>query len=723
MLTSISLTPFIEVAAQSVDGNLYQGKYDHVESNSKNIAKKYRDAIGEKIPNHYIVVLKDDFLSSANSRATAAEASKQGAGLRHVFDHALHGFAIRVPNEKILESIMNIPEVDYVQPDIKVQAFVQSLPTGINRIDGDQSSAKSGDGTGAVNADIAILDTGIDLNHPDLNVFKQVSFVSGTSSGNDDNGHGTAVAGIAAAKDNSQGVVGVAPGARLWAVKVLDSSGIGLMSDLIEGIDYVTEHAGEIESVNLSFGGEASSDALHSAIIKAASAGLTFAAAAGNGARDASSVIPASFPEVIAVSAIVDTDGKCGAKSSTSTSAGSDDTFASFSNYGSVIDIAAPGVQIKTTTLGDTYTSSFTGTSASTPHVAGAIALYKSEHPDAKPSDIRNALRSLGSSPSTICDGNGRGYFTGDRDDIAEPLLYVGKGLSPLPSSATCTANHPVNSITANGNDAGYPPTNVLDNDRSTRWSNLGIGSWIRADIGSTRSICSVDIAWLLGNERRYNFVISTSTDGSMFTTKFTGTSSGTTLNPERYFFSLTSARYLKVTVNGNTANNYAHITELDILGPSLSSSSCTTNHQINNVNVNGNDAGYPPTNVLDNDRSTRWSNLGIGSWIRADLGSNKNICNVDIAWLLGNERRYNFVISTSTDGTSFSTKFIGISSGTTLNSERYSFSSTNARYVKVTVNGNTANNYAHITELDIFGSTVTISSTPSLIYSGSDPK
>ena len=576
--TSISHTTLFEVQAQSVDIPSHQDKYHDLGTNAQNMAKKYRDAIGEKVPNQYIVVLKDDdFLLSTNS--PAVEAIKQGAGLRHIFDHALHGFAMKVPNDKVLQAVMKIPEVDYVQPDIKVTAFVQSLPTGIDRADGDLSSTKSGDGSGVVDVDIGIMDTGIDPNHPDLNVYKQVSFVSGTSSGNDDNGHGTAVAGVAAAKDNSQGVVGVAPGARLWAIKVLDSNGIGFMSDLIEGIDYVTQHAKEIEVVNLSFGGDGSSDALHTAIIKSVSAGVTYVTAAGNEAKDASSVIPASFPEVIAVSAIVDTDGKCGAKSSISTTAGKDDTFASFSNYGSVIDIAAPGVLIKTTTKGDSY-SSFTGTSAATPHVTGAAALYKSQHPEATPSDIRSALISLGSSPATTCDGNGHGYFTGDRDNNAEPLLYVGKdSSSPLPSQTSCTANLPAKSgVTANGNDAGYPPTNVLDNNRSTRWSNLGIGSWIRTDLGSTKNICSIDIAWLKGNERRYNFVISTSTDGITFNTKFTGTSSGTTLNSERYNFSSTNAKYVKVTVNGNTVNNYAHVTELDIFGPRVDSLSFTSN-------------------------------------------------------------------------------------------------------------------------------------------------
>jgi subtilisin len=424
ILGTMSQNSLFEVEAKPISKKL-QATNDEFRTNVFNMAKKFREATGEKTPNDFIVVLKDNnFLSSV--RSLAGEAESEGAELRHIYDHSLHGFAIRVPNEKVLEEILKIPEVDYVQPDVKVKAFAQSLPTGINRVDGDLSSTKSGDGKGVVNVDIGILDTGIDLNHPDLNVYRQVSFVSGTSSGNDNNGHGTAVAGVAAARDNSQGVVGLAPGARLWAIKVLDANGVGFSSDIIKGIDYVTQHANEIDVVNLSFGAVGKNDALHNAIIKSVKAGVTYTAAAGNEGKDASSVFPASFPEVITVSAIVDIDGKCGGKSSISTTAGKDDTFASFSNYGSVIDMAAPGVFIKTTTRGGSYTS-FSGTSASTAHVTGAAALYKSEHPGASPSDVRNALRSLGSSIDTKCDGNGHGYFKGDRDNIAEPLLYTAR--------------------------------------------------------------------------------------------------------------------------------------------------------------------------------------------------------------------------------------------------------------------------------------------------------
>ena len=424
VLTSISQISLLQVEGQRFDITALQDKKDEIRDQAQNFAKKLREVTGEKIPNDYIVVLKDDFLSSVNS--LAGKVQSEGATVEHVFNHVLPGFVVNVPNDAVLETIMQNPNVDYVQPDVKVKVFAQSLPTGVDRIDGDLSSTKSGDGSGSVNADIAILDTGIDLNHPDLNVYKQVTFVPGTSNGNDDDGHGTAVAGVAAAKDNSQGVVGVAPGARLWAIKVLDSNGMGSSSDIIKGIDYVTEHADEIDVVNLSFGAVGKNDALHNAIIRSVQAGVTYAAAAGNEGMDASNVFPASYPEVIAVSAIVDTDGKCGGISTIGTTAGKNDTLASFSNYGPVVDLAAPGVIVKTTTIGDSYMS-FSGTSAATAHVTGAVALYKSEHPGASPSDILDSLKKLGSKQNTQCDGNGHGYFSGDPDDNAEPLLYVGK--------------------------------------------------------------------------------------------------------------------------------------------------------------------------------------------------------------------------------------------------------------------------------------------------------
>ena len=436
-------TIFLNVLAQSPDDDKgLQSKIDDRITMSLENAKKLRQIVGERIPNHYIVVRKDGNVTS-NDALSLAQLETQGAVLRHVYENSIRGFAIILPNEKALAGILRNPSVNYVQPDVKVKAFSQTLPTGVNRVDGDLSATKSGDGTGSVDVDIAVLDTGIDLSHPDLNVYKQTTFVSGTSSGNDDMGHGTSVAGITEPKMIQNGVVGMAPGARLWAVKVLDKNGQGFMSDIIAGIEYVTDNAGQIDVVNLSFGGDGPNDALHTAIINSVKAGVTYVASAGNAERDAASTVPANFPEVITVSAIGDFDGKCGALSTMTLTFGGkvnrDDNFASFSNYGSVVDLAAPGENIATTQKGSTYRSDFSGTSASAPYVTGAAALYKSLHATASPSDVRTALRNSGSTPSTVCDDKGHGYFKGDPDGIAEPLLYVSASTDTTPPAVTST--------------------------------------------------------------------------------------------------------------------------------------------------------------------------------------------------------------------------------------------------------------------------------------------
>jgi subtilisin family serine protease len=414
-------------------------------------------ATARGIPNQFVVVLKDslDHTSNAaapnphflnpgdNSRfdssrisssrlAVSANAVKDisqqaismGARVPRIFDSAIHGFIARVPNQQVIDSLAKDPRVAYVEQDQQVQAFFDTLPNGINRIDGDLSPARSGDGTGSVNADIAILDTGIDFSHPDLNIYAQKTFVSGTSSANDDNGHGTHVAGIAAAKDNGYGVVGVAPGARLWDIKVLDSTGSGFISDIVAGIDFIAQYYSMVDIVNLSFGCQCKSYALDSAINNAVGKGMTFVVAAGNAHTDASTFSPANNPNVIAVSAIADNDGRCGGVGP-STTYGRDDSFASFSNYGSTVDMAAPGVNILSTYKGNTY-AYMSGTSMAAPHVAGAAALYKATvNPYASPSAVKNALQNQGSKISTECDGNGHGYFAGDPDPYHEPLLYA----------------------------------------------------------------------------------------------------------------------------------------------------------------------------------------------------------------------------------------------------------------------------------------------------------
>jgi hypothetical protein len=223
-------------------------------------------------------------------------------------------------------------------------------------------------------------------------------------------------------------------------------------------------------------------------------------------------------------------------------------------------------------------------------------------------------------------------------------------------------------------------------------------------------NLCSVAIAWYNGNIRQNNFVISVSNDGTTFTNVFTGKSSGTTLSPETYILpGGTTGRYVRITVNGNTQNNWASVTELSVDGSSTTPNTNCIKLPISSVSASGND-GNLPANVLDNNLNTRWSNLGVGSFIQADLGGQKAICSVDIAWYRGNLRHNNFVISVSSDGTSFTSVFSGTGSGTTLSAEKYSLpTSATARFVRVTVNGNTENNWASIAELSVDG----LSNTP----------
>ena len=362
-----------------------------------------------------------------------------------LYNDVFVGFSISVPkgDTNMLKVLQNNPRVAIAEKDQQVRIFSQTLPTGVNRVDGDLSVAQSGNGLGIVDADIAIMDTGVDLNHPDLNIFTEKTFVGGTVTAEDDNGHGTHVAGIAAAKDNNIGTVGMAPGARIWAIKVLDNTGTGFISDIIAGIDYLTQNAEEVDVVNMSFGCECSSSALDTALNNSVQAGIVYVAAAGNNGMNAATFSPANNVNVIAVSAIVDTDGKCGALG-TPTSAGSDDTFASFSNFGSIVDVAAPGTIIYSTFIGDSY-ATMSGTSMASPHVAGAATLLTTVLPTASPSQIKNSLISSGSTSASACDGNGHGYFSGDPDQYKEPLLYLKSQAGSLNYVSATQTNNFVN--------------------------------------------------------------------------------------------------------------------------------------------------------------------------------------------------------------------------------------------------------------------------------------
>ena len=339
-------------------------------------------ALGGRIPGQYIVVVKAGYDGRAVARDHARLA---GADVLYTYRTALNGYAARLTPAG-LAAVRADRRVAFVSADRTVHALTQTLPTGVNRIQGDASSTISGNGSGTVGTAVAVIDTGIDTSHPDLNVVGGKNCSTGQSY-RDGNGHGTHVAGTIAANDDGSGVVGMAPGAPLYAVRVLNNSGSGSWSSVICGVNWVTANAASngIRVANMSLGGSGSdgscaSSTLHQAICNSVAAGVTYVVAAGNSNANFSSFVPAAYDQVLTVTAIADFNGAPGGGSAATCRADVDDTAADFSNFttsGSADanhTIAAPGVCILSTWKGGGY-STISGTSMASPHVAGTAAL------------------------------------------------------------------------------------------------------------------------------------------------------------------------------------------------------------------------------------------------------------------------------------------------------------------------------------------------------------
>jgi subtilisin len=369
--------------------------------------------------------------SRADNRALAAEVARQhGVATSHTYGKVLTGFAARV-SEAALDRLRADPMVANIEFDREMHTTMgkpgsgggggtaQVTPWGVSRVG---ANTNSNDGAGI---HIYIIDTGIDSDHPDLaahigNGFAPVACKGRTcnQSWDDDNGHGSHVAGSAAAIDNSTGVVGIAPGATLHAIKVLSSQGSGSTSGIIAGIDWMTAEVsarGQAAVANMSLGGTGSktgtctssgfsgTDTFHQAICNAKNAGVVFAVAAGNDGADAEASTPAAYDDaVITVSA---------------TQQG--DNWPTWSNWGDgnpggitlPVAIAAPGVSILST-WNNGGTNTISGTSMASPHVAGAAALYLKSHPQAaNGSAFSNTLNGLlAASESTATFSNTSGH-------------------------------------------------------------------------------------------------------------------------------------------------------------------------------------------------------------------------------------------------------------------------------------------------------------------------
>lgn len=301
------------------------------------------------------------------------EAARQGL-LRHFGAEELielpiiNGKAVLLPDVGAIGALARMPGVIRVEEDVIVTALkgkpvpsqpTETLPWGVDRIDADVAWA----GSTGTRVKVAIIDTGIDTTHPDLKVYGGCNFVStgkkyDPTKYSDDNGHGTHVAGTVAALDNEIGVIGMAPEAWLYAVKVLDRTGSGYLSWVIGGIQWSIEQG--VQVINMSLGTNAYSASFEEAVNAAWNAGIVVVAAAGNdGDTDSDDDVdyPARFASAIAVAATDKSDLR-----------------APWSSDGPDVELSAPGVDILSTYKGGTYATA-SGTSMATPHVAGTAAL------------------------------------------------------------------------------------------------------------------------------------------------------------------------------------------------------------------------------------------------------------------------------------------------------------------------------------------------------------
>jgi subtilase family protein/peptidase inhibitor I9 len=354
-------------------------------------------ASGDEPTADYIVVLNRDAGSGVQSRA-ASVAERFGHAVTHTYTAALHGFSIRL-TEKQAGELATENGVDSVVLDTPVRALGQQVDPpswGLDRID--QHSLPL-DGVynypnEAENVTAYVIDTGISATHQDFGGRVRPGFGLGGGNGmTDGNGHGTFMAGVLGGTR-----FGVAKGVHIVPVQVLDDTGSGSTSDVIAGIDWVTANAAKPAVANLSLGGSANT-ALDDAVRNSIASGVSYAVVAGASASDAGDFSPGRVPEAITVG-----------------SSGPDDCAASFSNFGSVLDLYAPGVQITGPWIGsDTATNTLSG-SASAPHVAGGAALYLHDHPTASPAEVATHLGES-ATQGALCDVP---------PGTANRILYVG---------------------------------------------------------------------------------------------------------------------------------------------------------------------------------------------------------------------------------------------------------------------------------------------------------
>ena len=320
-------------------------------------------ALSERVTNRYVVVFTDEV---RDVRGVAAELARgNGFGLQRIREHAARGFTAVIPQGKV-EAVRSDPRVRAVIPDRVVSLprpiEVRARPGGGGGGGGETPSwgvsFVGGSAPAPSGRKVYVIDTGVDFDHPDLNVDPSCGDHFTGRNADDGNGHGTHVAGIIGALDNDIGVLGIAAGARICPVRVLGNSGSGSYADVIAGVDFVAGHGANGDVANMSLGGPGDGG-LDGAVLDAAQEGIVFVLAAGNEGDNVSGHSPAraNGPNVLTVSAI-----------------GQNRCLTSWSNYGAGVDHAAPGSGIISTWKGG-GTKTLSGTSMAAPHVAG-LALF-----------------------------------------------------------------------------------------------------------------------------------------------------------------------------------------------------------------------------------------------------------------------------------------------------------------------------------------------------------
>ncbi|MFG1707145.1 S8 family peptidase [Nonomuraea sp. M3C6] len=378
-------------------------------------------------PQETYIVQLNPALRAAPRDSAQDQVGRYGGQLIGVYEHAFKGYTARL-SAAAAEQLRQSPNVLSVEPDAVVTAFPQTTPTGVRRIFGPNNPNLDIDGIDDVriNVDVAVVDTGVDNTHPDLNVAARANCVTGVcvnNTGTDDNGHGSHVAGTVGALDNNIGPVGVAPGARIHGVKVLNAAGSGTLSAIAAGLNWVVARASTIEVINLSLGcSGCTSSAISTAITNAVNAGIVVVVAAGNSHANTSTFFPANHPDVVTVSAITDNDGLPGGAGGSTLSCRSetdqDDTSAFYSNFGATVEIAAPGTCIYSTYMAGGY-ATISGTSMASPHVAGAAGILTSG--TRKPTTRAGALAVR----STLISTGNFNWTDDSGDGVKEPLLDV----------------------------------------------------------------------------------------------------------------------------------------------------------------------------------------------------------------------------------------------------------------------------------------------------------